>query len=92
MLVYLSFSSKEPEKQLNKEASSWGRERVLASETSGLLPGGCVTYRLSESGFPLLYKGATNAPFPALHVTIPDSSLKRTKRLGFILIYFIIQM
>lgn len=40
------------------------------------LPRACATYRVSESGFPLLHKGATNAHVPELHVTVPDSSLK----------------
>lgn len=56
------------------------------------LPRACATYHVSESGFPLLHKGATNAHVPELHVTVPDSSLKIIKRLHFILIYCILQM
>lgn len=48
----------------------------MASETGGLLPRGHATYHLSEPGFPLLYKEATDTSFPALHVTVPDSNLK----------------
>lgn len=67
-------------------------ERTLSSETRGLPPRACATYRVSGCGFPLLHKGTADTHVPALHSTVPESSLKIIKTSGFIPIDFILQM
>ena len=58
----LTSSSQQPEKQLNKEAFGCGKNRALASETRGLLPRACVTYRALNLGFPFSTKGPLIPP------------------------------
>lgn len=71
--MHLTFFSQLPKKHLNKEVLGCRRERALESETWGLPPRAYMTYHVSEPGFPLLYKGATNTHFPALYVIVPES-------------------